>query len=151
VGLESVLERRGRYAECESLLTESLAIRRQWLGPEHPLTATVLTNLGVLRYRMGDLEAAEKAIRESLPVWRRTLGGEHPNTVAAMDALAAVLREEGRYDESELLMRQALSLPIVGGRARRSRCSGSRSTSRGPLTMVGTPGWRKLRRRSERA
>jgi len=55
--------------------------------PEHPNTATSLSNLGWLLAATGRVTEAERCVRRALSVLESALGPEHPNARAAADLL----------------------------------------------------------------
>jgi Tfp pilus assembly protein PilF len=62
------------------------------LGPQHPDTATYLTNLGLLLAAQGDLAGARPYWERALHIFRLRLGQDHPYTQtiqANLDALEA--------------------------------------------------------------
>jgi tetratricopeptide (TPR) repeat protein len=58
----------------------ALAIREQVLGPEHPDTASSLTNLDALLRAQGDLAAARSYYERALQIFRLRLGQDHAYT-----------------------------------------------------------------------
>lgn len=64
--LAFLLSREGRYAEAEKLTRETLDLRRRVLGPEHPLTAASVYNLGVIAANRGNRTEALSFLRQAL-------------------------------------------------------------------------------------
>jgi non-specific serine/threonine protein kinase/serine/threonine-protein kinase len=100
----------GLYGQAEPLLTRSVEIRKQVLGPNDPATLESMNSLALLLHREGREAEAEKMQREILEKQRRVLGPTDARTVASMTQLAAILHERGRYAEAEKLQREALAL-----------------------------------------
>ena len=96
-------EARGNPAAAESAFAESLAIRRELLGPMHPQLALALYNLSYMRMRMGDLASAEPLAREGLDMSRALFGDRHPSVTAHRMNLANLMRRSGRLAEAESL------------------------------------------------
>jgi serine/threonine-protein kinase len=98
----------GLYPKSESMLTRSLSIRRQALGPNQPDTLASASDLGrTLSAEQHDLDA-EKLLRETLALQQRALGPEHPDTLATMHRLANTLIGQTRYPEAEQIDGQVL-------------------------------------------
>ena len=70
----------GDYAKAEPLYQRALKIFEKALGPDHPDTATALTNLAVLYRAMGDYAKAEPLYQRALKIVEKALGPDHPNT-----------------------------------------------------------------------
>jgi len=123
------LAQRGDYREAESLNYRVVAIHERTLGPEHPTTATSLSNLGNVLYLEGKFKEAESVHRRALAIREKVLGTEHPDTATSMNNLANVLQEQGKdellapsearaqaqfnlqaYSETENLFRKALAI-----------------------------------------
>ncbi len=68
-----------RYAQAESLLTETLRRQRRLLGDEHPLTLTTLNNLGYVYTMLGDLDRARPYCEAAMRDRQRVLG-DHSDT-----------------------------------------------------------------------
>ncbi|HEX6307465.1 MAG TPA: serine/threonine-protein kinase, partial [Longimicrobiales bacterium] len=96
-------EARGDPAAAESAFAESLAIRRELLGPMHPRLALALYNLSYMRMRMGDLTSAEPLAREGLEMTRALFGDRHPRVIVQQTNLANLMQLSGRLAEAESL------------------------------------------------
>jgi len=57
----------GDLAEARSLYERALAIREKALGPEHPHTATILSNLASVLQKQGDGTHRSRQVRRSAP------------------------------------------------------------------------------------
>ena len=55
----------GEYAKAEPLFQEALRIRQKVLGPEHPDTATSLTNLALLEFNLNRIDEATALARQA--------------------------------------------------------------------------------------
>jgi tetratricopeptide (TPR) repeat protein len=64
--LAALLSREGHYAKAEKLDRETLDIQRRVLGPEHPLTAASVYNLGVIAAYRGNRTEALSFLRQAL-------------------------------------------------------------------------------------
>jgi tetratricopeptide (TPR) repeat protein/transcriptional regulator with XRE-family HTH domain len=95
---------------AESLLRQAVAMRASLHGPDHPLTATSVANLGRLALDAGRYEESADLYRRALDVRERALGPDHADVADALTGLARVLYDQGRYAEGEPLLRRALEV-----------------------------------------
>jgi Flp pilus assembly protein TadD len=58
--------REGKYAQAEALFTQALEIQKRVMGPENPLTAVTVYNLGGLAARRGDKDKAIALLNQSV-------------------------------------------------------------------------------------
>ncbi|MEJ7603453.1 MAG: tetratricopeptide repeat protein, partial [Kofleriaceae bacterium] len=86
----------GRQELAGQELALALKLREAALGPDHPLVASTLSNLGAVRRVQRKFDEAEALHRRSLDIKRRVLGPEHPEVAQSLTNLAAVF--EGRGD-----------------------------------------------------
>jgi serine/threonine protein kinase/tetratricopeptide (TPR) repeat protein len=113
--LSKIALRRGRWAEADRCLTQSLNIYRQ-LGPRaKPLILQTLVELAGVRKSEGQTDEAlplydeaEPMLRKALAVHRKMLGNEHPMTIRLMNDVARLLADKGALDEAESLLREAM-------------------------------------------
>jgi tetratricopeptide (TPR) repeat protein len=102
---------RSQYAEAEQLFRRALAAYEEALGPRHPDTATVYSNLAYVINAQGRYKEAEALSRKALAVREEVLGKRHPDTATSMNNLAMNLEDQGGRDrEAEALHRQALAV-----------------------------------------
>ncbi|MFM7716653.1 MAG: CHAT domain-containing protein, partial [Microcystis sp.] len=94
----------------EPLYKEALAIIKQQLGDNHPLTASSLNNLAGLYESQGRYSEAEPLYKQALAISKQQLGDNHPDTAISLNNLAELYRVQGRYSEAEPLLKQALSI-----------------------------------------
>jgi serine/threonine-protein kinase len=93
----------GRFEDAETLLQESLAIRRHEFGDDHLETALVRANLAEVAFRDGRIPEAQSAMQRVLAVRSRQRGEDHPD-------VAMCLYNLGRYRESAGDLEGALEL-----------------------------------------
>ena len=98
------------YTQAEPLYRRALAIREQYLGPEHPDTATILHNLAILQRDTGNFVEAEQLYQRAMAIREQHLGPEHPYTANALSNLANLYLAQRRYREAEPLYRRALAI-----------------------------------------
>ncbi|MFM6570621.1 MAG: tetratricopeptide repeat protein [Microcystis panniformis] len=104
------LYQQGKYNEAIPLAEQALAIIKQQLGDNHPLTAQSLNNLALLYYSQGRYSEAEPLYKEALAISKQQLGDNHPDTAISLNNLAELYRVQGRYSEAEPLYKQALAI-----------------------------------------
>ena len=100
----------GMIDEAERITTESLAIRREALGPAHRDIAASLDNLGQLSRERTRYEQAEKYHREALAMRKLLLAPSDPDIGQSLSNLALALRERGKYDEARPLVKEAIEI-----------------------------------------
>ena len=89
-----------RYAEAEPLHNRSLAIREKALGPNHPLVATSLNDLGLLYSIQGRYADAERLFKPSLAIREQVFSPDHPDVKQSRDNLAELYRVQGEHNSS---------------------------------------------------
>src|SRR5579859_1056531 len=98
------------YTQAEPIYRRALAIREQYLGPEHPETATIVHNLAILQRDTSNFVEAEQLYQRALAIREQHLGPEHPDTANAYSNLANLYLAQKRYREAEPLYRRALAI-----------------------------------------
>jgi tetratricopeptide (TPR) repeat protein len=98
------------FDESEAGYRETLEIRRQSLGEDHPLFAGTLNDLGSMLYFAGKAEAAEPFFRQAAEVFSRILGHEHPFVSDIQNNLGRLLLERGALGDAEALLSDALAI-----------------------------------------
>ncbi|KAI3326449.1 kinesin light chain 1 [Xylariaceae sp. AK1471] len=99
-----------KYSEAERLYRQTLRLREEVLGREHPSTLSSMNNLAMVLRSQGKYEEAEKMHRQTLNLREEVLGREHPFTLNSMNNLALILEKKGKYEEAEKIHRQTLNL-----------------------------------------
>lgn len=100
----------GLYDRALPLAEESLRIRREKLGPEHPDLPRSLGNVAEFRQVMGDYKAAEELFRERIALQRKLLGNENRIVAQSLNDLALIRKLQGDYAEGEALYRECLEV-----------------------------------------
>lgn len=100
----SALVRIGRLDEAREAIDESVAIRREKLGPTAILTLQSISNRGVLQLRRGDAESARKDLEEAANGMRqlRAAGFEGLSATLPKLAHAAMLQNDVKASEAAL-------------------------------------------------
>jgi tetratricopeptide (TPR) repeat protein len=104
------LQAAGRYAEALPLLAETLKLRKEVLGSEHPYTVGSMDNLANLYHRTERIPEAIALHDEVLKLRKSSLGPDHPDTLLTMNNLAEDLRVAGRTAEAITLHEQTLAM-----------------------------------------
>lgn len=104
------LARQGHYAEAVQCAIKASSIYEQTFGPEHPHTATSLSNVAMLYDKMGANEKAEALFVRAFAIREKALGPDHPHTVAALKNLASLYSKIGNYAKAEPLFKRALAI-----------------------------------------
>jgi tetratricopeptide (TPR) repeat protein len=101
---------RAAYSQALPLLCDALAIHEKALGPEHPNTATNLTNLALLLKDQGDYAGARPLYERALASFEKALGPEHLYTARSLNDLALLLQAQGDYAGARPLYERALAI-----------------------------------------
>lgn len=96
------LRQDGLYAAA-GLLSSSLAIRRDILGPDHPDTVQIALMLGPVYRSMGRLDDAEKLYLAAFHAQEKAKGSNNPELSLYIKLLADVYEEQGRATEAQAL------------------------------------------------
>jgi tetratricopeptide (TPR) repeat protein len=104
------LRARAVYQQAQGLNERALALREAHLGPNHPDTATSLSNLALVLRDQGDLDAARTLHERALAIRDVELGPDHPDTVRSLNNLAHVLTDQGDLDGARTLHERALAI-----------------------------------------
>jgi serine/threonine protein kinase/Flp pilus assembly protein TadD len=91
-------------------LEEALAMRRKFLGPQHPETAVSESELGRVLADQGRFVEAEIHCRLALAIRRKVLGPRDHETASSMNDLAHLLQHKGDRAEAERLFRATVEL-----------------------------------------
>ena len=88
----------------------ALGIRERMLGPDHPDTATSLSDLARLFYSRAELDAGRPLLERALGIRERMLGPDHPDTAFSLNILAGLLRDQGELGAARPLYERALAI-----------------------------------------
>jgi len=101
----------GRYPEAEARLREALALRRDILGNSpHPDISDNLSNLALIRRRLGDFEEPEALYLEAIEMNRKLYGDVHPTIAVVMQNLADLYAILGDLDRAEGMYLDVLAM-----------------------------------------
>jgi tetratricopeptide (TPR) repeat protein/tRNA A-37 threonylcarbamoyl transferase component Bud32 len=99
----------GKYDLALEQAEQTLSIRRELLGEEHPDTMTAMNNVGELYEKLGRLAEAEPLYVRCLEFSRRTRGEDDRELLGSLNNLGMLNLKLARYAEAERLMREALA------------------------------------------
>jgi len=105
-----VYQNLGLFHSAAPPLEQSLATRRRLFPGDHPLVASSLNRLAVVRALAGEYTRAEPLFREALAMRERLLPADDPAVVASVNNLALILHDSGDYAGAERLYRRAVAL-----------------------------------------
>jgi len=94
-----------RFDEARVLLEESLAVREDAYGLDHPNTAEDLHALAGLLVEMNEFAPAEPLYVRTLTIREKALGADHAEVAKLKADYAELLRQMGRFDEAADLER----------------------------------------------
>ncbi len=100
----------GLLQPARALLTESVHIRRQVLGPNHLDTAGSEINLALVLHDLGERVEAESLTRKALEIYRRQGATATSEYAAGLNNLGGLLEDQGDHAGAEALFRETLSL-----------------------------------------
>ncbi|CAI0654350.1 unnamed protein product [Colletotrichum noveboracense] len=93
----------GRWAQAEQVAAQSIKLREEILGEEHPDTLRSMGNLAATYRNQGRWEEAEELNMRVMETSLRVLGEEHPYTLTSIANLALTYMNQGRWKEAEEL------------------------------------------------
>ncbi len=99
-----------RLADADSLLSVALAAARRALPPRDPLTGTVLSNLGYVRFVQSDYEASLAMHRESVAIEEAKPSPDPVELAAGLGNVAVVLENLGRAAEAAPIQERQLAI-----------------------------------------
>ena len=100
----------GKYIEAEKMYRQTLELKKEVLGDDHPDTLGSMNNLALVFRQQGKYAEAEMLQQQTLELTREVLGDNHRSTLDSMNNLALVFRQQGKYAEAETLQQQTLEL-----------------------------------------
>jgi tetratricopeptide (TPR) repeat protein len=100
----------GKYQDALPLAEQILAYTENTFGPEDPLTAYSLSNLGSLYAAMGEYAKAEPLYQRALQIREKVLGSEHADTATSLNNLGALYYQLGNYEKAESTLRRVLQI-----------------------------------------
>jgi serine/threonine protein kinase/tetratricopeptide (TPR) repeat protein len=105
-----IADAENRLPDALAAIQESLRLKEQILGAEHPDVAISLGNMAYVLSKMGRIEEALTYSERSLAVDEKMLGIDHPETARQLENRAELLNTAGRFAEADGLGRRALAI-----------------------------------------
>lgn len=105
----------GRDEEAAADLMRALELRREALGPTHPLVGSNRLNLGHVAAARGQAEVAFGHFEAAVTILESSLGGAHPQTAAALSGLSTALMQAGRVEEAHAASGRAIAAYDAAG------------------------------------
>ncbi|MEU5666524.1 tetratricopeptide repeat protein [Streptomyces longwoodensis] len=99
---------KGDYRRAVEMYDDVAIRHTRILGPEHPDTLVVRSDLLWWRAQAGDVEGASAALAELLPVFERVMGPEHPGTAAVRTYLALCWKDAGDVEGASAALAEVL-------------------------------------------
>jgi serine/threonine protein kinase/tetratricopeptide (TPR) repeat protein len=100
----------GLLDQAQTLLTDSLEIRRRTLGPDHAQVAQTLARLGRLHMSQGKYQEALARHREALAIYRRAATPDLDAVSTALLNEGAALRSLGETDAAEKSITESIAI-----------------------------------------
>ena len=100
----------GRYQEALPLQQRALEILETALGPEHPDTVIVLSNLAGIYRMAGAYDRSLPLFQRALQTREKILGPVHPDTATSLNNLATLYQDMGAYGQALPLYQRALQI-----------------------------------------
>ncbi len=98
-----------RNEEAEPLMREAYEICMK-ISPDHPATASCISDLAAVVIKLGRSEEAVELYRESMAMYAMHLGAENHRTLGVKRNLADALRKQGDLEEAEKLLREVVEV-----------------------------------------
>jgi tetratricopeptide (TPR) repeat protein len=113
----ALLNRAGQYLAgraqlpaARATLERALTITEMACGPDHPLVAHILENLGYVFKGLGELPVARARAEEALRIEEAAYGADHPNVAGALSNLGTILVELGQLSAARATFERALAI-----------------------------------------
>jgi tetratricopeptide (TPR) repeat protein len=97
---------------AEALYDRALAAAEAALGPDHPMVATLTSNIGTGRLNAGDVAGAKPLLERALVMHERRHGPRHPSTATVLVSSAAVALRESRAADARTLAERAMAIRL---------------------------------------
>jgi tetratricopeptide (TPR) repeat protein len=100
----------GRYPEALTALRESVQLKEQILGKDHPDVAISLGNVGWVLAKLHRIDESLAYGERAVAIDEKALGVDHPSTAVQLSNQADLLNLAGRFSEADGLARRALAI-----------------------------------------
>lgn len=102
--------RLGRYEESQALFEQSLQLRLEFLGPDHPDVAESLERVAWLRRNRGQLDEADSLLNRAYSIVIAANGPQHTTLVPVLRGMARIATTRGFLDSAGFLHRRVLAI-----------------------------------------
>jgi serine/threonine-protein kinase len=113
--LGGLYQKLGKFARADTLLRQSLDLRKRLFGRDHPEVALSLVALGNLRDAQAEYDSAEAFATAGLDMLKRHLPVEHQSVRKATATLGRILDDKGDYDRAIKVLEEAVRLELAQG------------------------------------
>jgi tetratricopeptide (TPR) repeat protein len=110
----SIHKRAQRYDRASPLYRKALSIYQQLLGPDHPRTASILTEIGLLEMEDGNYTLAERDMLHALQIVSRPPGWNFERWIGETD-LGILRFRQGKYNEAAQWLTHSANLQEEAG------------------------------------
>jgi tetratricopeptide (TPR) repeat protein len=110
LNVATILRQQGDLAGAREFYDLALELDEKEFGPEHPLIADNLEQLGRFLKDQGDIAGAKSLFERTLALREKTLGPSHPSLATANHNLALLHRDEGDVSAAQPLFERALTI-----------------------------------------
>jgi tetratricopeptide (TPR) repeat protein len=101
---------KGDLAGAEKLYRQSLEMRRELQGENHPEVGRTLLNLASLQYDRGETREALANMREVLGIYRKAYPPDHPETARVLNVIGSWLTMTGEPLEANVYLEEGLAM-----------------------------------------
>ncbi|MEM7156167.1 MAG: tetratricopeptide repeat protein [Myxococcota bacterium] len=102
--------RAGNREGALELFEETLRLRTEGFGPDHPKLAGSINNIATMHYRFGRYEQAEPLYLRSIEISVANLGPQHPNVALKYNNLGRMYTKSEQYDQARDALERALQI-----------------------------------------
>ena len=100
----------GDYAKADSMVRESLTLRKALFGENDLRVAASLNDLGAVLEAQSKPAEAEVLFRKALAIRRQLSGNDSPAVAATLNNIGTALFDQGKFGKAEETQRKALAL-----------------------------------------
>jgi tetratricopeptide (TPR) repeat protein len=104
------LQDKGDLAGAETLYRQSIEMRRELLGENHPIVGRTLMNLASLQYDRGATKEAIANGREVLAIYRKSYSADNPEIARVLNAIGFWLTMAGENGDADRYIREGLEM-----------------------------------------
>ncbi len=115
--LSSVRSGLGDYDGAAIAAEQALAMRRDALGAEHPITAASIRGVGIIYLLQGRHREALEHLQQAAQIWEDAVGHEHPYIAQLATLHGRALWSLGQVDEAIARLHEGLALHERLGRS----------------------------------